>query len=83
MNVAPNLPFIRVFGNRDLETQCRYCEHASILVSLENLVTYPWVKERLLSGDLALNGCGGIGHTGYLWRYLPASILNVDGTLTL
>ncbi|TPX39208.1 carbonic anhydrase [Synchytrium endobioticum] len=64
---------VKVFGDKDLETQCRYCELASILVSLENLMTYPWVKERLMSGDLMLNGWYFDFVTGQLIAYNPAS----------
>lgn len=62
---------LKLFGSNDLETQCRYCEHASILVSLENLVTYPWVKESLLSGQLSLNGWYFDFVTGQLTGYNP------------
>ncbi|KAI8619479.1 carbonic anhydrase [Chytriomyces sp. MP71] len=34
----------------------RACEHASILLSLENLVSYPWIKERLLSNSISIHG---------------------------
>lgn len=46
----------RHFGHRPFPEQCRACEYASILQSLENTVSYPWVKEKLMSGDLALTG---------------------------
>lgn len=36
--------------------QCRACELAAILVSLDNLKTFPWVKARLAAGDLSLHG---------------------------
>ncbi|HSI96126.1 MAG: carbonic anhydrase [Methylophilaceae bacterium] len=32
------------------------CEQASILVSLENLLTFPWIKERVEQGKLKLHG---------------------------
>jgi carbonic anhydrase len=32
------------------------CEQASILVSLENLLTFPWLKERVEQGKLMLHG---------------------------
>ncbi len=32
------------------------CEQASILVSLENLLTFPWIKERVQAGSLRLHG---------------------------
>ena len=35
----------------------RLCEHGAIKVSLENLRTFPWVRERIDSGALELHGC--------------------------
>lgn len=32
------------------------CEEASIQVSLENLLTFPWIKERVQQGSLMLHG---------------------------
>lgn len=32
------------------------CEQASILVSLENLMSYPWIRQRVNQGRLALHG---------------------------
>ena len=34
-----------------------FCEHESVRLSLENLMTFPWVRERVEAGDLALHGC--------------------------
>jgi carbonic anhydrase len=38
------------------ERQCCACEKASILVSLENLLTFPWIRERVDQGKLTLHG---------------------------
>jgi carbonic anhydrase len=38
------------------EAQLCACEEQSILVSLENLLTFPWLKARVDSGDLTLYG---------------------------
>jgi len=35
----------------------RLCEHGAIKVSLENLRTFPWVRERVENGLLELHGC--------------------------
>jgi carbonic anhydrase len=34
----------------------RYCEQAAIRVSIANLQTFPWIKERIESGKLRLHG---------------------------
>lgn len=38
------------------ETRHRACEQKSILVSLQNLMTFPWVRERVEQGSLTLHG---------------------------
>ena len=38
------------------EQQWHACEEASILVSLENLLTFPWIKQRVQQGALMLHG---------------------------
>ncbi len=38
------------------DKQLRACEKESILVSLKNLMTFPWVRERVIRGQLSLHG---------------------------
>ena len=38
------------------EIRARACEQKAIGVSLQNLMTFPWVQERVQSGQLALHG---------------------------
>jgi len=38
------------------EARTRACEQNAVLVSLENLTTFPWVRERVESGALKLHG---------------------------
>lgn len=38
------------------QEQMMACEQRAILVSLDNLMTFPWVSERVESGSLALHG---------------------------
>ncbi len=38
------------------EARTRACEQNAVLVSLENLTTFPWVQARVQSGDLQLHG---------------------------
>lgn len=44
------------FGNAEASMQLCQCEMASIVVSLENLQTFPWVQQRILQGKLKLHG---------------------------
>ncbi|MFA7400826.1 MAG: carbonic anhydrase [Sideroxydans sp.] len=39
-----------------IEEQERACEQRSILVSLKNLKTFPWIRERIEDGSLMLHG---------------------------
>lgn len=47
------------------------CEHASILNSLENLLTYPWIKKPLQEGKLSLSGWYFDFDQGSLLSYNP------------
>ncbi|HEX2116374.1 MAG TPA: carbonic anhydrase [Alphaproteobacteria bacterium] len=40
----------------DPERAQTLCEHEAIKVSLEHLMTFPWIRERVESGSLALHG---------------------------
>src|SRR3712207_992790 len=35
----------------------RRCEHETVKISLANLMTFPWLRERVEDGALALHGC--------------------------
>lgn len=50
----------------DFEAQCAACEHEAIRVSLANLLTFPWIKERVLDGRLTLTGLHFNVETGNL-----------------
>lgn len=52
--------------------QARACEQAAILVSLENLMTYPWVAQRVAAGAMHLHGWHFDIAEGSLLRYNPA-----------
>nr|XP_043628038.1 beta carbonic anhydrase 5, chloroplastic isoform X1 [Erigeron canadensis] len=45
-----------ISSNLSFDQQCRHCEKESINNSLLNLLTYPWVKERVAKGLLSLHG---------------------------
>lgn len=49
------------------------CEEASILVSMENLLTFPWIKSRIQQGALMLHGWYFNIETGMLEAYNPFS----------
>ncbi|KAG2317065.1 hypothetical protein Bca4012_067960 [Brassica carinata] len=39
------------------DEQCRNCEKESIKDSVMNLITYPWIRERVKSGEVKIHGC--------------------------
>lgn len=51
------------------EKQARACEKEAILVSLKNLMSFPWVKERVGKGQLSLHGWYYNMGTGQLRYY--------------
>lgn len=57
------------FSQATPDVKYRECEMRAILVSLENLKTFPWISERVENGSLILHGWYfDIGH-GELLRY--------------
>lgn len=59
--------------NASLEEQMHACEQRAILVSLENLITFPWVRERVEQGILALHGWYFDIELGQLFRFNTAT----------
>lgn len=57
--------------DKDPATQSRACEQAAILVSLENLLTFPWISKRVEAGTLLLHGWYFDIGIGQLYRYTP------------
>ncbi|CAG0968207.1 carbonic anhydrase [Methylophilaceae bacterium] len=55
------------------ETQERACEQAAILISLENLLSYPWIRRRVHEGSLALHGWYFDMERGELLQYQAAT----------
>jgi carbonic anhydrase len=53
------------------ETLSRACEQASILVSLGNLMSYPWISRRVEAGSLLLHGWYFDMINGTLLQYEP------------
>ena len=57
-------------NNADLENlheHIHLLERASIRGSLDNLLTYPWIKERIDAGNLQLHGWWFDLENGDLW----------------
>ncbi|MDP2786336.1 MAG: carbonic anhydrase [Sulfurimicrobium sp.] len=57
---------------QDFELQVRACEQAAILQSLENLLSFPWIAQRMSTGDLAAHGWYFDLDRGELLGYDPA-----------
>lgn len=55
------------------ETQARALEQRSVVISLENLMTFPFVSEKVEAGDLSLHGLWTEIGEGALEEYDPAS----------
>lgn len=53
------------------ETQAMACEKAAILVSLSNLMSYPWIRSRVEAGKLQLHGWYFDMVHGELLEYAP------------
>lgn len=43
-------------GDADLDEQCRLCEREAVGLSLDNLMSFPFVKQAIEAGELKLNG---------------------------
>ena len=55
------------------EQQARACEQRAILISLDNLMTFNWVRERVEAGQLALHGWYFDIEHGELLRFQAAT----------
>jgi carbonic anhydrase len=51
----------------------RVCEHEAVRLSLENLMTFPWIRDAVAAANLALHGCFFDIRSGILER------LDADG----
>lgn len=58
------------YGETDSPERERACEQASVLVSLNNLLTFPWIRQRVDAGVLQLHGWYFDLETGELLSYL-------------
>jgi len=56
MLAAAHRRVLATMSQADEQARTRACEQNAVLVSLENLTTFPWVRSRVESGDLKLHG---------------------------
>uniref|UniRef100_A0A7C4AG44 Carbonic anhydrase n=1 Tax=Fundidesulfovibrio putealis TaxID=270496 RepID=A0A7C4AG44_9BACT len=61
----------RELPDKPQDVRCRACEQAAVLVSLENLLTFPWIWQRVMTGKLYLHGWYFDMDKGELHSYLP------------
>ncbi len=67
-------PARRETMKRPPEERQQCCEHEVIKISLANLMTFPWIAERVADGRLQMHGAWFAIHTGVL------ETLGADGT---
>lgn len=60
---------LQLMPDAPLAKQSQACEKEAILVSLKNLMTFPWLKERVSKGQLSLHGWYYNISTGQLKYY--------------
>lgn len=63
----------RELADKPIEERCQACEQETILVSLRNLLSYPFVEERLENNQLKLYGWYFNIEEGELWGFNPES----------
>lgn len=62
---------LREFKDKPMQVQANACEQSAILVSLENLMSYPWISSRVDEGKLTLHGWYFDMRHGELYEYRP------------
>ena len=63
----------QALSHKSLEEQCKACEMAAILVSLDNLMSFPFIAERVAAKTLTLYGWYFDIEAGSLTGYDPQS----------
>lgn len=61
------------YANASSKVRHRACEQQAILVSLNNLMTFSWIRERVQHGELVLHGWYFDIESGDLLAYDPAT----------
>ncbi len=59
--------------NHSFDEQTHQCEKESLLISLRNLKTFPWINERLLANELFLHAWYFNLDTGIIETYQPSA----------
>ena len=65
---------LRELAGRPEAEQVRACEHGAIAQTLENLMTFPWIRERVERGALELHGWYFDIDAGDLLGYSPKTM---------
>ena len=84
MGIAKNAreKVLKEHKDKSFDDQCSYCEKASIEISLNNLLTFPWIKEKRDSDKLTLHGWYFDIKTGsLLWEHDGQSLSVEDCVL--
>jgi len=62
------------------EERQKFCEYEAVKISIANLMTFPWIADRVASGKLTLHGAWFAIHSGTLMILQPdGSFAPVDG----
>jgi len=62
---------LKDLSKKTSELQCRACEQAAMLISLENLLSFPWITDRVEQGKLAIHGWYFDLEAGEMLSYNP------------
>ncbi len=64
---------LRDHAHVEFDQQCHHCEQEALLVSRENLKTFPWLAEKLASGELTVHS----------WHFdIPTGVISSYNELT-
>ena len=75
---SAKLSVLEKHKDMSFEDQCSYCEKISIKYSLNNLMTFPWIKEKCESGELKIHGWYFDIKTGTLLGQQSGEFVPVD-----
>ena len=64
---------LKQYPQHSLDEQSHYCEKESLLISLDNLKTFPWINKRILANELFLHAWYFNLGTGIIETYNSSS----------